>query len=421
MNPESPIAPTRPSRRTWGIALLAVAVIATTAGCGSTATEGKAALTASPHVSKPPRTGAERPSRDRLDALGSARARKLASEADAIARQQKRLRANPLATHPWGVYQGPREPSWVAYSKAGGTTKQVLAAIAQEPKAVWFTTHTSAAAIAGQARDYIALSQHGDPNALVQMALFNMRPWEHEACRRLPSASEQASYRAWIGNLAGAIGSTPTAIILQPDGPFALCAPRHSRIPSDLIAFAARTLSALPHTSVYVEAGAADWPAAGAQGGAGAAADLLIAGGVRYARGFALNGTHYSATSAEIARGAAINAVLRARGIGAKHFVINTTQNGHPFVFGNYRGGDPDNATVCPSRTVSSSATCTTLGIPPTTDVANPRWGLSTSTAEIARRWVDGYMWFGRPWLVRQAWPFSLSRALQLVRSSPWL
>jgi len=352
--------------------------------------------------------------------LGSARARKLAAEADAVARQQRRLRANPLATHPWGVYEGPREPAWVAYEHASGANRTVLGAIAKQPKAVWFTTHTSAGQIASQARDYIARSQHGNPHALVQMALFNMRPWEGEACHRLPSGAEQASYRTWISNLAGAIGGTPAAIILQPDGPFALCAPHHSRIPSDLIAYAARTLSALPHTSVYVEAGAADWPAAGAQGGASAAADLLIAGGVKYARGFALNGTHYSATSAEISRGAEINAILQARGIGKKHFVINTAENGHPFVFGDYRGGDPDNATVCASRSVSAGTTCTTLGIPPTTDVANSRWGLPATQARVARNWVDGYLWFGRPWLVRQAWPFSLSRALQLVRSSPW-
>jgi len=403
-------------RRSWGVLAVALIVAASTAGCGGSGGGTKAALTASPHT---PRAG-ERPSRDRAEKLGTARARKLAAEADAVARQQRRLRANPLATHPWGVYQGPREPAWVAYEGASGSNRSVLAAIAKQPKAVWFTTHTSAGQIAGQARDYIARSQHGNPGALVQMALFNMRPWEGEACHRLPSASEQGSYRAWIRNLAGAIGSTPTAIILQPDGPFALCAPHHSHIPSDLIAYASRTLSALPHTSVYVEAGAADWPAAGAQGGATAAADLLIAGGVKYARGFALNGTHYSATSAEISRGAEINAVLEARGIGKKHFVINTAENGHPFVFGNYRGGDPDNATVCPSKSVSAAATCTTLGIPPTTDVANARWGLPATQARIARNWVDGYMWFGRPWLVRQAWPFSMSRAVQLVRSSPW-
>jgi len=411
-----PATPVR--RRRWAVPTAVVLVAATLAGCGGTTTSGSMRPTSSPVKSPVDPARGQRASR--ADELGTARAQKLAAEADAIARQQRRLRANPLAAHPWGVYEGPKEPAWVAYQAASGTDRQVLQKIAEQPKAAWFTPRIPASQIAAKAADYIALSQRGDSTALVQMTLFNMVPWEHEACRRLPSAAERSSYLAWIANLAGAIGSTPTAIVLQPDGPFALCAPHHSRIPSSLIAQAAKRLSQLPHTSVYIEAGAADWPAPGAQGGATAAANLLVAGGIRYARGFALNGTHYSATSAEIQRGAQINAVLRSRGIGSKHFVINTAQNGHPFVFGAYTGGDPDNAFVCPSRSTAPRVTCTTLGIPPTTDVANRKWGLPAADATIARQWVDAYLWFGRPWLVRQASPFSLTRALQLVRSSPW-
>jgi hypothetical protein len=60
------------------------------------------------------------------------------------------------------------------------------------------------------------------------------------------------------------------------------------------------------------------------------------------------------------------------------------------------------------------------LGIPPTTDVANPRWRLSATTNQLARTYVDGYLWFGRPWLYQQAYPFDMTRALQLSRTSPY-
>jgi hypothetical protein len=151
-----------------------------------------------------------------------------------------------------------------------------------------------------------------------------------------------------------------------------------------------------------------------------AAVRILVRGGVRYARGFALNGTHYSDTNLEVARGAAIVRALASRGLTGKHFVVNTAENGHPFTFGSYTGSDPNNAFVCASRTEPRARTCVTLGIPPTTDVANAAWRISATTRTLARRYVDAYLWFGRPWLYRQASPFVLSRALQLVRTSPY-
>lgn len=327
---------------------------------------------------------------------------------------------NPFLGRSWGVYQGPAEQSWTPYVNATGATKQALGYIALTPKMKWFGAWIPVGGIARAVTDYITASQAADPNALVQFAVFRMDPWEGAACTRLPTPVQQASYKAWIGQLAGAVGSTPTAIVLQPDGPFALCAPGHSPIPSQLIAYSARVLSALPHTSVYIDAGAADWPAAGRPGGAATAVRLLVADGVRYARGFALNSTHYSAVSAEVLRAAEISRGLAALGIRGKKAVVDTATNGHPFVFGRYTGTDPDNATVCPSRATPATVTCVTLGIPPTADVANPRWGLSATIRSLALAYVDAYVWSGRPWLYRQADPFVQQRALALVNSTPW-
>ena len=80
-------------------------------------------------------------------------------------------------------------------------------------------------------------------------------------------------------------------------------------------------------------------------------------------------------------------------------------------------GSHPDNADVCRTK---AERHCVTLGIPPTTDVTNPRWGLSASHRVQATKHVDGYLWFGRPWLHRQADPFDLQRALGLARTTPY-
>jgi endoglucanase len=327
---------------------------------------------------------------------------------------------NPLAGRPWGTYEGPQELSWTPYAEATGTRKKLLGYIALAPKAKWFGGWIPNRDIAKKVTDYIANAQAGDPETLVQLTIFRVAPWEHEACTRLPTKAERTSYRRWIDRFAGAVGDAHTAIVVQPDGPFALCAPGGSTVPSRLVGYAAKVLSALPHTSVYVEAGAADWPHAGAQGGVDAAVRILVRGGIEYAHGFALDSTHYDSTVDEVARAAAIAQRLAALGYPDRKAVINTSSNGHPFEFGAYTGSDPDNAHVCQSSTEPATTTCVTLGIPPTTHVAADRWGLPAATDRLARRYVDAYLWIGRPWLYRQSQPFVTSRALQLVRSTPW-
>ncbi len=61
-----------------------------------------------------------------------------------------------------------------------------------------------------------------------------------------------------------------------------------------------------------------------------------------------------------------------------------------------------------------------TLGIPPTIDVGDTRWGMNAHDRRLASRYVDAYMWFGRPWLYNQASPFDMNRALTLARTTPY-
>jgi hypothetical protein len=321
---------------------------------------------------------------------------------------------NPLAGHRMGVYQGPMEQAWEPYVRAEGRKKRLLGKIALRPKAKWFGDWTGSPREIGDKVDaYIADSTGGDPDVLVQMTVFRMVPWEHEACTRLPTRKERRTYRRWIDAFAKATGPARAAIILQPDGPFALCAPRGSRVPSRLVAYAAEALSALPRTSVYIDAGASDWPKDDPE----TAADILVRAGVEHARGFALNATHYTSTGENIAHGARVVAELARRGLAGKHFVVGTATNGRPFHFNDYKGSHPNNAKVCETR---RERRCVTLGIPPTTDVADRAWGLSRANRARARAHVDAYLWFGRPWLVMQTDPFSMERALAMARTTPY-
>ena len=321
--------------------------------------------------------------------------------------------ANPLAGRPWGVYKGKGEPAWEPYVDATGDDKALLGKIALRPKARWFGKWISNATIQDKVHDYVANATGGNPDTLVQLAVFRMAPWEHEACTRLPTLAEQVSFRQWIRSFGAGIGSAHAAVVLQPDGPFALCAPGGSTLPSRLIAYAARRLSTLPNTSVYIDGGASDWPAKHPE----RSATILVRAGVRYARGFALNSTHYASTADNVTYGAAVAAELARRGIPDKHFVVNTSSNGQPFTFGHAPGPDPDNATAC-ATTLDTA--CVTLGIPPTAAVASTRWGLARSVRVLARDHVDGFLWFGRPWLYRQASPFDRDRALALARTTPY-
>jgi endoglucanase len=321
--------------------------------------------------------------------------------------------ANPLTDRAWGVYRGPLEHSWRAYRTATGRERALLAKIALRPKATWFGHWLSTDRVAENVSKYIRNSQHGDPNALVQMAIFAMQPWEHEACDRLPTEAEKAEYKSWVDQVAAAIGSAHVALVLQPDAPFALCAPGGSDVPLDLLRYATERFAGQPNTSVYIEAGAADW----LRDDPAKALRILVPAGVSMARGFALNSTHYDSTARQVRFAAAISKALAARGIPGKYAVINTAQNGKPFKGYEYDGPNYDNARPCADR---DDKRCVTLGVPPTTEVADPAWGLEAADAAAAAAYVDGYLWFGRPWLFNQASGWDHQRALTIARTTPY-
>lgn len=325
---------------------------------------------------------------------------------------------NPLAGHEWGVYLGRAEPSYVSWLRAEGATKAAIAEMALQPKAKWFGRWLSDGEVGGKVRDYIAAQTGGDPDVLVQLTVFRMDPWEGENCRRLPTAAEKAGYRRYLGAVADAIGDTLTAVVLQPDGPFAGCAPGGSRVYSDLIGESARLLEALPRTSVYLDMGSPGW----FRDDVTEAVDLLLAAGVADTRGFALSVTHMDTTRQSVRFGSRVAAALAERGVPGTHFVVDTADNGRGFSGEQYRRKVPKPEPIgwAPMCRTPQQRLCVALGVPPTTDVADPRWGLPPAIARLAAQHVDGYLWINRPWNHRQTDPFRVAHAVALASQNPY-
>ena len=201
--------------------------------------------------------------------------------------------------------------------------------------------------------------------------------------------------------------------MLQPDLPLALCSPHHSMVPLNLVSYAAKRFSRLKHATVYLDAGAADWETVKN------ASWLLRNAGVQYTRGFALNASHSDSTANQIIFGNKVRRALASRGYPGTHFIINTAANGKPFTHTyyrqHYRAKYGNSAPACQTRTQRK---CVTLGIPPTPNVANSRWGLSPTVRSLARKYCDGYLWIGRSWINHNV--FDLRRTLDIARTTPW-
>jgi endoglucanase len=319
---------------------------------------------------------------------------------------------NPLAGMTWGVYRGSLDGLYSDWQSAHGADKQLLAKEALQPLMYWFGSWNQDA-LAGQvAQHYIRAQTKGNPAVLSQMAVFRADPWERASCTELPTALQVANYKEWIDNWAKGIGNSRVAMDLQPDMPFLNCIPDHSQVPADELKYAAQVFSALPHTTVYIDAGASDWQSVSS------VASLLREAGIQYTRGFALGATHYASTADELLYGASVVKALAAQGVTGMHFIINTAQNGRPFTVQQNLAEFHDQ-NICDT---AQSTQCVALGIPPTTNVAGDPSadGLNQTETAIAEQYCDAYLWFGRPWLNNQAGPFEPQRALDLAASTPF-
>jgi endoglucanase len=221
---------------------------------------------------------------------------------------------NPMAQAPWWV-----DPTWGAAAAArdardrgDDANASKLGVIAAQPYARWFVAASTPDDLR---RELDAARSQG------RMAVFAVHGIPNSVCvgDDTPGHRDAVAYRDWVDSFARTIGGDPAVVIVEPDELAASgClrpADRAERL--SLIRYATRAFAALPRTGVYIDAGAGDWL------GVKTAAKLLRSAGVAYARGFALNATHFDWTSAEIAYGRQLSKLT-----GGKHFIVNTAMNG---------------------------------------------------------------------------------------------
>jgi endoglucanase len=143
----------------------------------------------------------------------------------------------------------------------------------------------------------------------------------HPQCRHYSDAGwRQAAFHRWMQSLAQGIGNYRAIMFLEMDSLITVgCLSRHGvEVRMAELRDAINILSHLPRVVVYLDAGAADAVPARET------ARLLRRAGVSEIQGFFLNSTHFDWTSREIRYGEEIS-----RMTGGKHFVVNTSENGH--------------------------------------------------------------------------------------------
>lgn len=334
------------------------------------------------------------------------------SSAESVTPLRTSTASNPLVSGPWPHYTGHAEGAYAAWRDSTGTTKDLLAKIALRPRVIWFTDGSKPAGATELVRQRIRDFQRGNPDAYAQLAVFGLYP-KGESRRTEPFTNAmQDTYKAWINNVARGIGSSKVILVLEPDLAVAWTGWRPN-VRFALAAYASRVLSKLPNVTIYLDGSSADWLPADK------AVRMLVRAGVRNVHGIALGSTHYDSVSSNILYGATLVRRLAARGYPGKRVVIDTADNGRPFThkqfYARFPNGAFDNANLCRTKT---ELRCLTLGIPPTTNVASTRWGMSLKVRNTAATYVDAFLWFGRPWLYKQATPFQLHRALAVARTT---
>ncbi|HEY2637836.1 MAG TPA: glycoside hydrolase family 6 protein [Solirubrobacteraceae bacterium] len=308
---------------------------------------------------------------------------------------------NPLAGMTWGLTRADihnpakGDPPSAYYNSSRGRDRRALGFLVGHPRFQWFGSWIATHRARAVARNYIRSITHGNSRVGVGITIFRLEPFEGKACRVRPSRGQIADYKRWIRNFAKGIGKSRVALVLQPDMPFALCLPGHSPIDLQLVSFSARVFNALPHTTVYIDAGGSDYLSVGR------AASMLARAGVRGVRGFALNMTHVASTPDQVRYGRKLVAALAHRGIKDRHFVVNTAANGHPYAVAHHRGAFRAGKTCATKR----SHVCISLGHPFTTD-----------TGAAAG---DAFVWAGRSWL-NGSRRRTKGDTLRLIRSSPF-
>lgn len=257
---------------------------------------------------------------------------------------------NPLAGAPF--YVNPGSAAMRAAQSADPPSPE-LTAIANTPQAYWIVPGGSA----GTVGKYV-----GDANAGGAIPVLTLYGIPHRDCGSFAAGGMGSgdAYRSWIDGIAGGVGASRVAIVVEPDAlAMADCLSGDARQERfDLIRYAVDTLTRDPNAAVYVDAGHLRWHSAEDM------AARLNQAGVGHARGFSVNTANFFTTEDEIGYGEAISGLTN-----GSHYVVDTSRNG--------AGPAPDAALDWCNPSGRA------LGTPPTANTAGAH--------------ADAYLWIKRP------------------------
>ncbi|GFG63982.1 glucanase [Mycobacterium kubicae] len=217
--------------------------------------------------------------------------------------------ANPLAGMPF--YVNPNSAAMRAAQQANPPSPE-LTTIANTPQSYWIVPGSSAATVA---------KYSGDAAAAGALPVFTLYGIPHRDCGSFAAGGfgSGAQYRGWVDGIAADLGSSPAAVIVEPDAlAMADCLSADQRQERyDLIRYAVETLTRDPAAAVYVDAGHLRWHSAEDM------AARLNQAGVARARGFSVNTANFFTTEDEIGYGEAISGLTN-----GSHYVVDTSRNG---------------------------------------------------------------------------------------------
>jgi endoglucanase len=240
------------------------------------------------------------------------------------------------------LYAYPGNPLFAvaAQFKADGRQAEAadLYAIAETPSGIW------AAAQPGEMRTVRQVIQAATKAQAIPVFVAYNLP-NRDACGQFsastgPSAS---GYMLWINHLATAIGTGDAIIIVEPDGLPDIVRGCLSETRTteryQLLRYAMKQLSALPHTRVYLDAGNP-----GEFQDPVSLAGPLDRAGVRYGRGFSVNVSNFQWTNVVVSWSQRLEHAIG----GDVEAVIDTSRNGR----GPYTGPDTPQWCNPPGRAV---------------------------------------------------------------------
>ncbi len=252
-----------------------------------------------------------------------------------------------------GLYVYPGNPLFAAAAamkaKGRAADSAELRAIASTASGIW------AADQPGEMNEIRRVTRSAAEQHTIPVIVAYDLP-DRDACGHLSSGNDMSSagYMTWVNQLASAIGRGTVIVVVEPDGVPDII--RHCLSPGqaaqryELLRYAMRKLGALPHASVYLDAGNP-----GMFANPGLIARPLKRAGILYGSGFSANVSNFQWTGLVVSWSQRLE---RALGHNMKA-VIDTSRNGN----GPYTG--PDSPQWCnpPGRA---------LGIAPKLDPGPP-------------------------------------------------